>query len=74
MTYNIELKTKEDVMKLNKEASKQPFDIFVSYGNVTVDARSLLALFTIIGKCVNLVAPDHVKPDKFSKFVEKLDI
>ena len=34
-------------------------------------AKSLLALFTILGKEVNIVAPDHSKADNFFKFLQK---
>ena len=36
-----------------------------------LDAKSLLALFTILGKDVNVVAPDHASADKFVNFLNK---
>ena len=72
MTYTVQLDNIEDIKKLNEIASEQPFDIDVSQGSVTVNAKSLLALFTLIGKKVNLVAPDHTNPKDFIKALEEM--
>ena len=39
-----------------------------------VDAKSLLALFTLVGKSAILVAPDHLNPKRFMKLIEKMGI
>jgi hypothetical protein len=45
----------------------------VSSGLDVVDARSLLALFTMIGKNnVNLVAPDGTNPICFTKALKRM--
>ena len=72
MTYTIQLDDKDDIMKLSEIASQQPFEINVSKGLVTVNAKSLLALFTLIGEKVNLVAPDHADPQQFIDAVKKM--
>ena len=72
MTYTIQLDKVEDIQKLSEIASEQPFEINVSKGLVTVNAKSLLALFTLIGEKVNLVAPDHADPQEFIKAVKKM--
>lgn len=72
MTYTVQLDNKEDIMKLSEIASEQPFEINVSKGLVTVNAKSLLALFTLIGEKVNLVAPDHADPQQFIDAVKKM--
>ena len=72
MTYKVQLDNKEDIIKLSEIASEQPFEINVSEGLVTINAKSLLALFTLIGKQVNLVAPDHADPQKFIEAVKKM--
>ena len=72
MTYTVQLDTMEEIQKLNEIASEQPFEINVSKGCVTVNAKSLLALFTLIGEKVNLVAPDHADPQAFIEAVKKM--
>jgi hypothetical protein len=37
-----------------------------------IDARSILALFTILGQEVNLVAPDHANANDFMVFLSQL--
>ena len=74
MTANVVLKNREDVENLNKVASRQDFDLSVSCGSVIVDARSLLALFTLIGSRVSIVAPDGVSPKEFMKSIKKMNL
>ena len=74
MTYPMKLRSMREVRKLNKIASKQDFPMYVSdkNGTVFVDARSLLALFALIEREINLVAPDHVNAEDFLKVVRSL--
>lgn len=72
MNYPFKINSKEDLLKLSELASQEDFDVYLSVNSVMLDAKSLLALFTILGKEVNLVAPDHVAAEKFIKFIEKL--
>jgi hypothetical protein len=71
MIQSIRFKTKEDLYRVSELASKQDFNIYISTPNGQLDAKSLLALFTILGKDVNIVAPDHASADKFCAFLEK---
>ena len=74
MVYPIKIKSIKDVRKLNDIASKQDFPMYVSdkNGTVFVDARSLLALFALVGRNINLVAPDHANVEVFLKVVRSL--
>ena len=73
MVYATRLSTAEDAIKLNRLATAQSFNVTVTNGKtLVIDAKSLLALFTMIGKDVNLVAPDHASPEEFMDFVKKL--
>lgn len=72
MYSKIFLQDKNDVIKLNREATKTDCKINVSADMITVDARSLLALFALIGHEVNLIAPDHADPDEFINFVKRI--
>lgn len=72
MIYPYKIESKEDLYRLSELASQEDFNVYISTNNVMLDAKSLLALFTILGKEINLVAPDHTDSDKFSKFIDKL--
>ena len=73
MVYEIELNSPKDVQNLNEAAAKYDGNLTVNCGSTIVDARSLLALFALIGKQnIKLVAPDHDNPDKFAEVVKKI--
>jgi hypothetical protein len=63
--------TKEQLQKFSELASKQDFNVYLSTSYCQLDARSLLSLFTTLGKEVTIVASDHANVDDFFKFVEK---
>lgn len=73
MVYPYQIKTKEDLYHLSEMASKEDFPIFISTDFGLLDAKSLLALFTIMGKEVNLVAGDHASAEDFTRFINKLN-
>ena len=71
MIKPVKFETKEDLLRFSEMASKEDFNIYISTDHGQLDAKSLLALFTILGKDVNIVAPDHAKADKFLAFLDK---
>lgn len=74
MTYHpFKVESKEDLQRLSELASKEDYNIYLSTSTAMFDAKSLLALFTILGKEVSLIAPDHADSEKFTKFIEKLN-
>ena len=73
MVYPYKINTKEDLVKLCELACKEDFPIYISTDYGQVDARSLLGLFTILGKDINLVAGDHACAKEFTKFITKLE-
>lgn len=72
MRYSIKIKSKEDAIKLNEAATKEDYPISVSADSTIIDARSLLALFTLIGCEVFVVAPDHINPNSFINFTKRV--
>jgi hypothetical protein len=68
------MNTREDVMKVSEEAAKAGLNVSVNYGYVTVDPRSILGLFTMMGKEVALVAPDHTNPKEFQKLIRRMGV
>ena len=73
MIYPYKIDSKEDLIKLSELACKEDFPVYISTDYGMLDARSLLGLFSMIGKEVNLVAPDHSCAKEFSKFLNKLE-
>ena len=72
MIYPYKIETKDDLYRLSELASKEDFPIYISTDYGMLDAKSIMALFTILGKEINLVAPDHAKSEEFLDFVNKL--
>lgn len=64
----------EDVKRLSKVASEQNFEVFISSDNTMFDARSLMALCTLIGKDVNIIVEDDIDEKLFAKVVKKMGI
>ena len=71
MVQPVKFETKEDLYRFSELASKEDFNIYISTQFGQLDAKSLLALFTILGKDVNVVAPDHASADYYMKFLDK---
>ena len=71
MVQSVKFETKEDLLRFSELASKEDFPIYISTDMGQLDARSLLALFTILGTDVNIVAPDHEDASKFMAFLRK---
>ena len=71
MIKTVKFETKEDLRRFSELATQEEYGIFISTPYGQLDAKSLLALFTIMGQEVNIVAPDHVKPAKFLAFLDK---
>lgn len=72
MRYSTTIKSKEDAIRLNEAATKENYPISVSADSTIIDARSLLALFTLIGCEVFVVAPDHINPTAFINFTKRI--
>lgn len=71
MIYTTRLESKEDVARLNKEATKQMIKVLVESGSILVDARSLLALYALIGKDIKLIASDRMDSKEFLDFIKR---
>ena len=71
MIYPYKIESQEDLLRLSELASKEDFPIYISTKYGKVDARSILGLFTMISKEINLTAPDHGDNSAFSKFINK---
>lgn len=77
MVYPIVMKNDKDVYRLNKVASQCPYDLTISSIDgpmVILNAKSLLGLFSLIGRNVYLVAPDHSSPVEFEKIIKQIKL
>ena len=72
MTKSIVITDNQQVERINELASKAPYEVWLTDDTVMLDARSLLGLFALVGKRVNLVAEDDVNPKAFAKLVKKM--
>lgn len=72
MVREIEIKDGSQVEKINRLACDTPFEVWLSYGTVMLDARSLLGLFALVGKKAMVVVEDDVNPRAFNKLVNKM--
>lgn len=72
MTKVIDIKTKDQAMKISELASKAPYEVWLSTDTVMLDARSLLGILSLVGKRASVVAEDNVNPHSFSKLVNKM--
>ena len=72
MTRAINITSNEQVERISDLASRAPYEVWLSSGTVMLDARSLLGLFALVGKRVNVVAEDNVNPRAFAKLVSKM--
>jgi hypothetical protein len=72
VVYPYKINAVEDLYKLSDLACKEDFPVYISTPYGQIDARSVLGLFTVIGKDIHLVAPDHADVKDFHKFLDKL--
>ena len=73
MTKVIDIKDESQVAKINSLACEAPYEVWLSTDTVMLDARSLLGLFSLIGKRARVVAEDDVNPRQFSRLVSEME-
>ena len=73
MVYEIKLSSPKDVKALNDAALNYEGDLSVRCDSLIVNAKSILALFSLIGrKNVKLVAEDNTNFEKFRKLISSI--
>lgn len=72
MVKELEIRDGAQVERINKLASEAPYEVWVSSGVVMLDARSLLGLYALVGKKVQMVAEDDVDPKQFFRLVDRM--
>ena len=74
MVTEVVLKDTSAITRLCNVACEEGLDISVSKGSVIVDARSILALFALMGSRVTLIAPDNANPTEFMRAVKRMNL
>ena len=72
MVKKLDIKSKEQVEKISDLACHTPYEVWLSTDTVMLDARSLLGLYALIGKRVNVVTEDSVDPRSLDRLVDKM--
>ena len=72
MTRNIDIKSEEQITRINRLACEAPYEVWLSTETVMLDARSLLGLYALVGKRAQLVTEDEVNPKSLDRLVKKM--
>ena len=73
MVKDLDIKDGAQVERINRLASEQPYEVWLSTSTVMLDARSLLGLYALVGQRVRVVAEDDVDPKRFNKLVSHME-
>lgn len=72
MTRSIDIKSEEQINRINRLACETPYEVWLNTETLMLDARSLLGLYALVGKRVNVVTEDDVDPRAVDHLVEKM--
>lgn len=72
MVKQLDIKTRAQVEKISDLACRTPYEVWLSTDTLMLDARSLLGLYALIGKRVNVVTEDSVSPRSLDRLVDKM--
>ena len=72
MTRDIDIKSEEQVVRINRLACAAPYEVWLSTDTVMLDARSLLGLYALVGQRVHVVTEDDVNSRSLDRLVKKM--
>ena len=72
MTRNIDIKSEEQVGRINRLACEAPYEVWISTDTVMLDARSLLGLYALGGQRAKVGTEDGLNPKMVNRLVEKM--
>lgn len=72
MTRDIDIKSEEQVARINRLACEAPCEVWLSTETVMLDARSLLGLYALVGQRAKVVTEDDVNPRLVDRLVQKM--
>lgn len=73
MERQIRIETKEKAQRICELATCSPFEIWLSSNDENLDARSILGLFSLMGKEVRVVVQDDVDRDSFNALLDQIE-
>lgn len=73
MVKELTIKNGEQVESINRLASQEPYEVWLTTDAVMLDARSLLGLYALVGQRVRVVAEDDIDPRRFDKLVTRME-
>ena len=72
MYREIEVKSEAQVKRINQLACDAPYEVWLSSGDMMLDARSLLGLFALVGRRAHVVVEDDVAPRSLDRMVARM--
>ncbi len=69
----IKIETTEKVQRICELATYSPYEVWLSVDGENLDARSILGLFSLVGKEAYVVVEDDVDRDSFNKLMDKIE-
>ena len=72
MMKELDIKNADQVRRISDLASEAPYEVWLGTDIVMLDARSLLGLYALIGKRVNVVTEDDVDPRSLDRLVSRM--
>lgn len=72
MVRDIDIKSDEQITRINRLACQAPYEVWLSTDTVMLDARSLLGLYALVGKRAKVVTEDDIDPRAVDRLVEQM--
>nr|WP_325240102.1 hypothetical protein [uncultured Oscillibacter sp.] len=72
MVRDIDIKSDEQINRINRLACQAPYEVWLSTDTVMLDARSLLGLYALVGKRAKVVTEDDIDPRTVDRLVEQM--
>ncbi|MEY8387568.1 hypothetical protein AALC17_09790 [Oscillospiraceae bacterium 38-13] len=72
MTREIDIKSEEQIQRINRLACQAPYEVWLSTETVMLDARSLLGLYSLLGQHAKVVTEDYLNPKAVTRLVKKM--
>ena len=69
----IKIETTEKVQRICELATYSPYEVWLSVDGENLDARSILGLFSLVGKEAYVVVEDDVDRDSFNKLMNQIE-
>ena len=72
MTRELDIKSRDQVEKINRLACEAPYEVWLFTKDMMLDARSLLGLFGLVGQRAKVVTEDGLAPRTLDRLVKKM--